>query len=196
MQKSEVMNRNASLSSELCAKSSKETVCNEVFRFTGNSTSSDHKNFRQCRNSAAARKRNKKKICRKTPYLDNKMRKMVIKQMQKSEVLNKNASLSSVLNEKSSEGTVRNEVLIGSSTSTYYKNSRNGGKQFLFRVEKEEDFTCYIRQSQVNFASNPFVSCIIQSPYKQEHRRKLFRMICVGMESIWVSGNDHKVYRI
>ena len=32
MQKSEVMNRNASLSSELCAKSSKGTVCNEVFR--------------------------------------------------------------------------------------------------------------------------------------------------------------------
>ena len=79
MHKSEVMNRNASLSSELCAKSSKGTVCNEVFRFTGNSTSSDHKNFRQRRNSATACKRNKKKICRKTPNLDNKMRKMVIK---------------------------------------------------------------------------------------------------------------------
>ena len=74
-------------------------------------------------------------------------------------------------------------------------NSRKCGKQFLFRVEKEEDYTCMrIRQSQINFASNPFVSWIFKSPDKQEHRGTLFRMICVGMESIWVSGNDHRVY--
>ena len=61
------MNKNASLSSELCEKISKGTFCNEVFRFTGNSTSSDYKNFRQCGKGAAACKIIKKKICRKSP---------------------------------------------------------------------------------------------------------------------------------
>ena len=89
--------------------------------------------------------------------------------------MNKNASSSFVMNEKSSEGTVCNEVsrFTGNSTSTYY-NIINNINNFYFEWKKK-DYTCMcIRQSQVNFASNPFVSWIFKSPDKQEHRGKIF----------------------